>query len=224
VTQLSSIKLLTFGPLGVVYNAWHKTELEKWLDDHDIPYPAAADRKGLANAVAMHWDTVSSAAYETWDDNRLRTWLEQRAIEFDFNAKKEALADAVKSNWYGAKAEAESSWETVKDWIFDSYLSCRKIELTLLLNRWGESDLKTFLDKHGIRCPQPRTRDKLHAKARENYESIRQSIGDTAAVPGNWLYDVWSDSDLKSWCDYRGIPVPQGSKRNEACPQHLRNV
>lgn len=86
---------------------------------------------------------------------------------------------------------------------------------TDLAFRWSESYLKSLLDKHGIPCPQPRTRDTLIAKARENYESIRKSAGDAAAMPGNWLYDAWSDSDLKSWCDYRGIPVPQGSKRNE---------
>lgn len=72
--------------------------------------------------MAKNWDKVSTAAYETWEDNRLRTWLERRAVEFDANAKKEALIDQVKSNWYGAKAEAESSWESVKDWIFDSYV------------------------------------------------------------------------------------------------------
>ena len=111
-----------------MYNAWHKTELEKWLDDHDIPYPPAADRKDLADAVAKHWDTVSTAAYDTWDDNRLRKWLEERAIEFDASGKKEALVDAVKSNWYGAKAEAEASWEAVKDWIFDSYVPSVALE------------------------------------------------------------------------------------------------
>ena len=81
--------------------------------------------------------------------------------------------------------------------------------------RWSESNLKAFLDKHGIPCPQPRNRDTLLAKARSSWESIRQSAKDTAAAPGNWVYDSWSDSDLKSWCDYRGVPVPQGSKRNE---------
>ena len=107
----------------VVYNAWHKTELEKWLDDHDIPYPAAADRKDLADVVAKNWDKATTAAYETWDDNRLRTWLEKRAIAFDANAKKDYLINQVKSNWYGATSEAESSWDSVKDWIFDSYIS-----------------------------------------------------------------------------------------------------
>jgi hypothetical protein len=80
------------------------------------------------------------------------------------------------------------------------------------------------LDKHGIPCPQPRTRDTLTAKARENYENIRKTIGDTATIPGNWLFEVWSDSDLKSWCDYRGIPVPQGSKRNELIALVRRNM
>ena len=104
-----------------MYNEWHKTDLERWLDDHDIPYPAAADRKDLADAVAKHWGKVSQAAYETWDENRLRAWLEQRALEFDVNAKKDALVGLVKSNWYRSKAEVEASWENVKDWVFDSY-------------------------------------------------------------------------------------------------------
>ena len=84
-----------------------------------------------------------------------------------------------------------------------------------LMTSWSESHLKAFLDRHGIPCPQPHTRDKLLAKARSSYQDIRNKAGDTAAAPGNWLYETWSDSDLKSWCDYRGIPVPQGSKRNE---------
>ena len=104
-----------------MYNAWHKTELEKWLDDHDVPYPAAADRKDLAEIVAKNWDKTSTAVYEKWDSSRLRSWLEKRAVEFDVNAKKEALIDQVEANWYRAKADVESSWETVKDWIFDSY-------------------------------------------------------------------------------------------------------
>ena len=86
-------------------------------------------------------------------------------------------------------------------------------------SRWSESHLKAFLDKHGIPSPQPQTRDALVASARENFEDIRKSVADTAAVAGNWLFDTWSDSDLKSWCDYRGIPVPQGSKRNEVHSQ-----
>lgn len=39
------------------YNKWHETELERWLSDHDIPYPTPADRKDLENLVKENWQT-----------------------------------------------------------------------------------------------------------------------------------------------------------------------
>lgn len=33
--------------------------------------------------------------------------------------------------------------------------------------------------------------------ARDNYQTIADKVGETAAYPGNWLYASWSDSDLK---------------------------
>jgi hypothetical protein len=100
----------------------------------------------------------------------------------------------------------------------------RMILHDVLTIRWSDSQLKAFLDRHGIPCPQPHKRDTLLAKARESWENVRKSAGDTAAVPGNWLFESWSDSDLKSWADYRGIPVPQGSKRNEVFPSTIRLI
>lgn len=40
---------------AVAYNKWHETELERWLSDHDIPYPTPADRKDLENLVKDNW-------------------------------------------------------------------------------------------------------------------------------------------------------------------------
>ena len=37
---------------------------------------------------------------------------------------------------------------------------------------------------------------------------MKESITDT-------IFDTWSDSELKKWCDKNGIKVPQGSTRNE---------
>ena len=39
----------------LAYNKWHETELERWLSDHDIPYPTPADRKDLENLVKTNW-------------------------------------------------------------------------------------------------------------------------------------------------------------------------
>jgi hypothetical protein len=89
--------------------------------------------------------------------------------------------------------------------------------------RWTESQLKSFLDKNGIPAPQPRTRDSYLKVARENYQSIANKLGETAAYPGDWLYESWSDSDLKAWCDERGINVPQPNKRDSLIASVRRN-
>jgi hypothetical protein len=58
---------------------------------------------------------------------------------------------------------------------------------------------------------------------RENYQTVATKAGETAAYPGNWLYASWSDSDLKAWCDERGITVPQPSKRDQLIAAVRRN-
>ncbi|OKL62655.1 hypothetical protein UA08_01638 [Talaromyces atroroseus] len=146
-----------------VYNSWHETELERWLGDHDIPYPTPADRKDLEKLVKTNW-----------------------------NAKVQVPLAEVSETTSGHLSN-------VKEWIFDS---------------WTESRLKAFLDRHGIPAPQPRRRDTLLRAARENYDTIAKKIGETAAYPGNWLYEEWTESDLKEWLDTHGWPAPQPTTRD----------
>lgn len=89
---------------------------------------------------------------------------------------------------------------------------------------WSESQLKAFLDRHGIPNPQPRTRDSLLKTVRENYQSAANKVGETASYPGNWIYESWSDSDLKSWLDERGIPAPQPGNRDKLVASVRRNA
>jgi hypothetical protein len=79
------------------------------------------------------------------------------------------------------------------------------------------------LDKNGIPAPQPRNRDSLLKTARENYQTVATKLGETAAYPGDWLYASWSESDLKEWCDTRGVPVPQPSSRDKLIASVRRN-
>ncbi|KAJ5167899.1 uncharacterized protein N7482_003493, partial [Penicillium canariense] len=155
-----------------VYNKWHETELERWLSDHDIPYPTPADRRDLENLVKSNWET---------------------RVQKPLGHVAEQAGDGL---------------HHAKEWIFDS---------------WSDSQLKAFLDRHGIPAPQPRKRDVLLKTARENYESVAKKVGETAAYPGNWLYEQWSESDLKSWLDERGWPVPQPSTRDKLIASVRRN-
>lgn len=66
------------------YNKWHETELERWLSDHDIPYPTPADRKELETLVKDNWqskvvDPVVAANDKSADSySSVKDWIFDR--------------------------------------------------------------------------------------------------------------------------------------------------
>lgn len=119
------------------YNKWHETELERWLSDHDIPYPTPADRKDLEQLIEKNWDDHVSKPYNSWDQEDLQAWLNNKGIQAQKGAEanKDALVSQVQASWYETTDQAEQAWGNVKDWIFDT---------------WSESELKEFCDKHNV--------------------------------------------------------------------------
>ncbi|EHK98518.1 hypothetical protein GLAREA_09758 [Glarea lozoyensis ATCC 20868] len=194
-----------------VYNKWHQTELERWLSDHDIPYPTPADRKDLENSVKDNWQSKVSTPYNDWSVDQLNAYLQQKGIQTKdaANANKDSLISSVKGAWYETEDKSEDAWTSIKDWIFDS---------------WTDSQLKAFADKHGIPVPQPRKRDTYLTALRNNYETVAQKAGETTAYPGNWLYSTWAESDLKEWLDSHGIPAPQPTTRDKMIATIRRNA
>ncbi|KXH40265.1 hypothetical protein CSIM01_06442 [Colletotrichum simmondsii] len=192
------------------YNKWHETELERWLSDHDIPYPTPADRKDLEKLIENNWNDYVVSPYNSWDTDRLQSYLKAKGLETEGAAKanKESLVAQVQSSWYETSDQAQNAYLSVKDWILDS---------------WTDSQLKAFADKHGIPVPQPRNRDSILQKARANYETIAQKAGETASYPGNWLYETWSESDFKEWLDTHGFPAPQVTSRDKLIASVRRN-
>ncbi|KIW08000.1 uncharacterized protein PV09_00946 [Verruconis gallopava] len=192
------------------YNKWHETELERWLSDHNVPYPTPADRKDLENLIKDSWKNQVVEPYSSWDTKQLQAYLTLKGNQASKGAEKnkDKLLEQVKSTWTETEDSAASAYTSVKDWILDT---------------WSESQLKAFLDKHGIPNPQPSTRDSLLAAARENFNAIAAKAGETASYPGDWLYSTWSESELKAWCDERGIPVPQPSSRDKLIASVRRN-
>ncbi|KAK9419872.1 putative Meiotic sister chromatid recombination protein 1 [Seiridium unicorne] len=192
------------------YNKWHETEIERWLSDHDVPYPTPADRKDLENLIQKNWENNAVSPYKNWDTDKLSAYLKQKGIETKEGAEsnKDSLLTTVQNSWYETEDKAQSAWTSTKDWILDS---------------WTDSQLKAFADKHGIPVPQPRKRDTLLEKVRSNYETVAKKAGETAAYPGNWLYETWSESDLKEWLDTHGVPAPQPSSRDKLIASVRRN-
>ena len=198
-----------------MYNKWHETELERWLSDHNVPYPTPADRKDLENLVKENWQSKVASPYNDWDSAQMTSFLKTKGVETKDAAEsnKEGLLAQVKNYWYEAEDKAEDAWSSVKDWIFDRYGSIIGVAVVLLLTKIQldrylilpglveyitdimlDSQLKTFADKHDIPVPQPRKRDTLLQSIRSNYETVARKVGETVSYPGNWLYESWSES------------------------------
>ncbi|ERT01433.1 MSC1 protein [Sporothrix schenckii 1099-18] len=192
------------------YNKWHETELERWLSDHNIPYPTPADRKDLTDRVQKNWNSYVVTPYSSWDTNQLASYLKLKGIETKNNAEtdKNKLISQVQSVWTETEDKAQNAYVDVKDWILDS---------------WSDSQLKSFCDHYKIPVPQPRERDVLLRNARQNLDSIAQKSHQTFGYPGNWLYDTWTESDLKNWLDTYGYPAPQPSTRDKLISTVRRN-
>ncbi|CAK7217284.1 hypothetical protein SCUCBS95973_003095 [Sporothrix curviconia] len=192
------------------YNKWHETELERWLADHNIPYPTPYDRKDLQDRVQANWNNYVVSPYNSWDSDQLASYLKLKGIEAKGSAEdnKNWLVSQVKTAWTETEDKTQNAYTDVKGWILDS---------------WTDSQLKSFCDHHGIPVPQPRERDVILKNARQNLESIAKKSHQTFGYPGNWLYDTWTESDLKSWLDTYGFPAPQPSTRDQLIATVRRN-
>ena len=115
-----------------------------------------------------------------------------------------------------------------------------------LLDSWSDSQIKEWADKHGIKVPQGSKRNELLALARKHrYQLVGDNVLSSAASgfgaattnannqfakatddaqlksedAFNQAVGTWSDSRLKAFLDARGVPVPQGGKKDELVKQ-----
>ena len=105
----------------LAYNKWHETELERWLGDHNIPYPTPADRSDLENLVKSNWQSKVGTPYHDWEPAQLQTYLKSKGQEAKkgTESSKESLVSQVKGYWTETADSASKSYDSVKDWIFD---------------------------------------------------------------------------------------------------------
>ena len=137
------------------------------------------------------------------------------------------MKDAASS----ASASANAAKESLSDALFDS---------------WSDSQIKDWADKNGIKVPQGSKRNELIALAKKHRNSLTgenivssasSAFGAASTRAGNEYakasddvslktqstFDAaigtWSDSRLKAFLDARGVPVPQGGKKDELVKQ-----
>ena len=147
----------------------------------------------------------------SWTESQLKSFLDYNKITSPQPRTRDAYLTSARQNYDAAAKKINEYSAYPGDWLYSS---------------WSESDLKEFLDSRGYPAPQPSTRDKLIASVRRNSRlaslnlqsaasSASASAESAQASLSDALYDSWSDSKLKEFLDSHGVPVPQGSKKNE---------
>lgn len=93
------------------------------MSDHNVPYPAASDRKDLQDLVKSHWEDKVVAPYNSWDVNQLSSYLSSKGYEAKKGTEKtkDSLLSQMSSYWHETGDQANSQFEDVKAWIFDRY-------------------------------------------------------------------------------------------------------
>ena len=106
----------------LAYNKWHETELERWLSDHNVPYPTPADRKDLENLIKDNWNAQVVEPYNSWDTNQLQSYLTLKGQQATKGTEKnkDKLLSQVKASWTETEDSAASAYASVRDWVFDS--------------------------------------------------------------------------------------------------------
>lgn len=95
-----------------------------------------------------------------------------------------------------------------------------------LYSTWSESDLKEYLDEHGIPVPQPTTRDKLIATVRRNAHLASSNMAQNAKAASSSanaaqeslsdaVFDAWDENRLTDFFNKHNIHVPQGARRTD---------
>jgi len=206
------------------YNEWEPAQIKAYLKAKgDEAYNAAGDNKNsLLKSVKSTWTETADSAnsayadvkdwiFDSWTDSQLKAFADKHGIPVPQPRKRDTLLATIRNNYQSAAETVKEYAAYPGDWLYAS---------------WSDSDLKQFLDERGIPAPQPTARDKLIAAVRRNsrqaslnMKSVTAAASSSAAAAqeslSNALFDSWSDSQLKDFCDKNGIKVPQGTKRNE---------
>ena len=197
-------------------------------------YESAAKKLGEYSAYPGDW------LYSTWSESDLKEFLDARGYPVPQPSSRDKLIASVRRNSRvaslnlqnaasSASASAASAQASISDQLFDA---------------WSDSQLKEFFDKNGIKVPQGSKKNELIALARKHSASLTNTVasatdsaasafGAATSSAGNQYAQAtddaqlksedafnkaigtWSDSRLKAYLDSRGVPVPQGGKRDE---------
>ncbi|KAK9458749.1 uncharacterized protein V1516DRAFT_118092 [Lipomyces oligophaga] len=183
------------------YNSWDDNKLAQWLRDNRVKHSSGYSRTDLLDQVQKNWNYGAGTIgpFASWSNERLRLFLSNNGIPVKSSKEdnRDWLLSSVKKIWTDGP-EPESKVTETKQWIF---------------NMWSESALKKFLDENDIKSSAFATKDSLLEMVQANYDSLVSKLptwkksSDSSVY--DWLFDAWTDSDLREWLVSHGYAMPK---------------
>ncbi|UKZ83128.1 hypothetical protein TrVFT333_010931 [Trichoderma virens FT-333] len=152
----------------------------------------------VSGAAASNWfpgSKTGDAVYNKWHETELERWLSDQNIPYPTPADRKDLEDLVSKNW--------------NDYVVEPY------------NSWDVSQLSAYLQGRGndVVKDAQKNKDSLLSQVKSNWYETEDSANQAWYSVKDWILDTWTDSQLKSFCDKNGIPVPQPRTRDTLLQQ-----
>ncbi|EHK26961.1 uncharacterized protein TRIVIDRAFT_72979 [Trichoderma virens Gv29-8] len=152
----------------------------------------------VSGAAASNWfpgSKTGDAVYNKWHETELERWLSDQNIPYPSPADRKDLEDLVSKHW--------------NDYVVEPY------------NSWDVSQLSAYLQSRGndVVKEAQKNKDSLLSQVKSNWYETEDSTNQAWASAKDWILDTWTDSQLKTFCDKNGIPVPQPRTRDTLLQQ-----
>lgn len=166
--------------------------------------------------------------FEEWSNNDLKQFLEDNKVKQDpkwDNAKLIEVANIeakkLENGYNKLKSELDKQLKPKKhnleDYLSFSYLfgssSEKKPILEWFFESWDFDSLTKFLKHHGIKVDEKANKSDLLKTLKNKYSSISKKNKGSNFYPGDWLYESWSEDDLKKWLNNYKIEFDKNSSK-----------
>jgi hypothetical protein len=128
--------------------------------------------------------------YDKWHETELERWLSDHGIPHPSPSDRKNLQKTVQDSWNDKIVTPYNSWDAQQ---LQSYLTLKGQQA----KKGSEKDVKSLAEQ--VKVYWTETED----SANQAYGSVKE-----------WIFDSWSDSQLKAFADKNGIPVPQPRQRD----------
>ncbi|KAL0952405.1 hypothetical protein HGRIS_006680 [Hohenbuehelia grisea] len=191
-----------FGSDSTDYTTWSKSDLTRWLEEHNVPIPESAksSKTQLQDLVKTNWNTASAWTYDqyaaaqqsfqdlrdstfdAWDESRLREFLLEQGVVAPSGPREQLVLLAKQK--YRAYTNAASSFSS-------------RASATASTAIYGDS--------------QYQASQSLSSIVAQATNDVQQTLDDSK----DYVYSTWDDNQLRTYLEDKGVIKTKSQKKRE---------